>query len=102
MGQTIDLKERSVLGRLAIFEVNRTLASQVGEAFAGAEETELVPSFPARLARRLFEAVPELDHVFVAGSSVTVRTKGEWSAEAHEKIVYEIRNFFVHWAENRT
>lgn len=102
MGQTIALKESSVLGRVAVFELNRSLTSQVGEAYAGMEETEARSSIPARLARRLFEAVPDLDHVFVAGSLVTVRTGGEWSEEAHELVVAELRNFFIHWAENRT
>lgn len=101
MGQTIILTERSVIGPVIIFEMNRSLTGQVGEAYASAAETDAVETFPARLARRLFDAVPGLDHVFVAGSSVAARTAGEWTAEAHEAVAYEIRNLFVHWDENR-
>ncbi len=101
MGQMIALKETSVLGRVAVFELDRSLTGQVGESYSDAEATEAVGTFPARLARRLFDAVPDLDHVFVAGSSVTVRTTGEWSADTREKVGHEIRNFFIHWAENR-
>ena len=102
MGQTIVLKDSAVLGRIAIFELNRSLTSQVGEGFSSVADTEALGTFPAVLARRLFTAVPELDHVFAGGSSVSVRTSGEWSAEAHERIGFEIRNFFVHWDENKS
>ncbi len=102
MGQTIVLEDSTVLGRIAIFQLNRSLTGQVGEAYASVAETEAIGTFPARLARRLFDSVPELDHVLTSGSSVAVRTAGEWSAEAHERVAYELRNFFVHWAENRS
>lgn len=101
MGQTISILDKSVIGNVAVFEMNRSLTGQVGEAYASASETETSVTFPAVLARRLFEAVPTLDHVFVAGSSVSVRSGSDWTAEAYEKVEFELRNFFTYWDENR-
>jgi hypothetical protein len=101
MGQTIILKHRTVLDDVAMFDMNRSLNGQAGEHFSSVADTEVSTTFPAMLARRLFEAVDAVDHVFVAGSVASVRSKGGWTDEALDAAEFELRNFFVHWAENK-
>jgi hypothetical protein len=101
MGQTIILKGRTVIGDVAMFDMNRSLAGQAGESYGSIADTEVSTTYPAVLARRLFEALDAVDHVFVAGSVASVRAKGGWSDVGLAAAEYEVRNFFVHWDENK-
>lgn len=101
MGQTIILQNRTVIGDVAMFDMNRSLSGQAGEQYSSVSDTEVSTTFPALLARRLFEAVDVVDHVFVAGSVASVRAKGGWTDETLAAVEFEVRNFFVHWDENR-
>ena len=56
MGQTIILKGRTVIGDVAMFDMNRSLAGQAGESYGSIADTEVSTTYPAVLARRLFEA----------------------------------------------
>ena len=102
MGQTIILQNRTVIGDVALFDMNRSLNGQAGEGFSSVADTEVSTTFPALLARRLFETVEKVDHVFVAGSVASVRAKGGWTDEALGAVEFELRNFFVHWAANKS
>jgi hypothetical protein len=102
MGQTIVLQHRTVLGDVAMFDMNRSLTGQAGEAYASMVEAEASATFPAQLARRLFESLEGVDHVFVAGSVASIRARGGWTDETLAAVEFELRNFFVHWAENKS
>ena len=102
MGQTIILQHRTVNGDVAVFDMNRSLTGQAGEHFSSVADTEVSTTFPAVLARRLFETVESVDHVLVAGSVASVRAKGGWTDEALEAAEFELRNFFVHWDDNKS
>ena len=102
MGQAIQIKGASTIGEVTVFELNRSLTGQAGESYDGPESAELVNTLPGVLARRLFGAIPTVDHVYAAGSLVSVRDSAAWASDAREKVEYELRNFFTHWDENRS
>ncbi|MDH4117029.1 MAG: hypothetical protein OEX04_01405 [Acidimicrobiia bacterium] len=79
MGQTIEINGTNVVDHVLIIDTDRSLAGQVGESFSGVEAARAQSTFPARLAVRLFEADPSVDHVFVMSNTVSVRRPQDWN-----------------------
>lgn len=101
MGQTIEINRTSVIGDVLIIDGDRTLAGQDGEGFDGPEEARRVvesarraAAFPARLALRLFETVPGLDHVHVMSNVVTLRRSDGWNDGLVAEAAGVVSDFF--------
>ncbi len=85
MGQTIEILSTTAVGNTLLINSDRSLAGQDGVAFVSAIGAGRATGAPAMLATRLFEADPEVDHVFVMSNSVSVGRRKAWSEEAIEK-----------------
>lgn len=94
MGQTIDILDTTVIGDVLIVDTDRSLAGQDGEAFSGPDEAAAEPTFPARLAERLFRDDPALDHVFVMSNTVTIRRPGGWDDDRVASTAGLVSRFF--------
>lgn len=92
MGQTIDILDTTVIGDALVVDTDRSLAGQDGEGFS--RDTAGDATFPARLAGRLFEADPGVDHVFVMSNTVTIRRSGGWDAAAEDAARSVVSRFF--------
>ncbi len=92
MGQTIQVATET-LGEVALFSTDRSLTGQDGAGF-GRDESVVRPTFASRLAERLFEADPNVDHVYVASNQVVVRRRSEWVPETAEAAATVIAEFF--------
>lgn len=94
MGQIINVKP-DVLGDVALFDMDRSITGQDGTAYESAAAAEADPSFPGRLANRLFAIDGSIDHVFVASNQVVARRTGGWSPAAVKVSSDTISEFFV-------
>lgn len=94
MGQTIEIRDTDVVGDVLVIDADRTLAGQDGEAFNGVEAARRGTTFPARLAVRLYEQVPGIDHVFVMSNAVSIRRPRGWSDEEREGAARVVSEFF--------
>ncbi len=100
MGQTIEVKS-TVLGDAALFDTDRSITGQDGQAFGSTGKAAADPTPAGRLAARVFAGDPAIDHVFVLSNQVTVRRDGGWADEVTENTSAVIRDFFVFYEENR-
>lgn len=94
MGQIINVTG-TVADDSAIFEADRSLSGQDGGAFESIEETADVPTFPARLAARVFEEDPNVNRVFAGSNGFIVRRDGGWSDADLARVSSVIEEFFV-------
>lgn len=78
MGQTIEIKKVTPIGRVLVVDTDRSLTGQDGESFTGKQTAGQVDTFPARLAVRLFEADSEVDYVHVMSNTVSIRRRTDW------------------------
>lgn len=98
MGQPIEVSS-IVLDEVAVFDCDRTITGQDGAAFVPGEVGDPdAGDFAALLARRLFDADPSLDHLFVASNQVVARRPGGWDEASLEVAGGVIRGFFVFYA----
>lgn len=79
MGQTIEINRTTVIDKILMIDTDRTLAGQDGEAYGGLEAAKRSETFPGRLAVRIFEIDPDIDHVFVMSNQVSLRRFAGWS-----------------------
>lgn len=92
MGQTIEIKKVTPIGRVLVVDTDRSLTGQDGESFTGKQTAGQIDTFAARLAVGLFEADPEVDYVHVMSNTVSVRRRRDWdddSMAASSEIVAE-------------
>jgi hypothetical protein len=92
MGQTIEIKKVTTIGRVLVVDTDRSLTGQDGESFTGKQTAGQVDTFPARLAVRLFEGDSEVDYVHVMSNTVSIRRRTDWDAAskaASEELVAE-------------
>lgn len=94
MGQTIEIGSTTVVDRVLMIDTDRSLAGQDGESFGGVEAARRGSTFPARLAVRIFESDPEIDHVFVMSNQVSVRRFAGWTDEQVTAVADLVSNFF--------
>lgn len=94
MGQTIEVNKRTVIDKVLMIDTDRTLAGQDGEAFGGVEAARRSRTFPGRLAVRLFEADPDIDHVFVMSNQVSLRRFAGWDDAASDRVARLVTDFF--------
>jgi hypothetical protein len=86
-----------IVGAVAVFDTDRSVTGQDGSGFDATTAADAT-SIPGQLARRLFEADPDVDHVFVASSQVVVRRRDGWSDGARDRAADVIAGFFVHYS----
>lgn len=101
MGQQIEIKSSVVLGDMLVIDTNRSLTGQNGEAYTSAEDAS-GSTLPAELASSLFSALDDIDHVFSASNSLSVRSKQPWGDAEVAAANATVRNFFTYWDDNRT
>jgi hypothetical protein len=101
VGQQIEIKSSVVLGNMLVIDTNRTLTGQNGEAYASLDDA-VGPTLPAELAGSLFSSLGDVDHVFTASNSISVRAKQAWSEPDVAIANATVRNFFTYWDDNQT
>jgi hypothetical protein len=94
MGQIIKVTG-TVVGDSAIFEADRSLSGQDGGSFDSIEATVDNPTFPARLAARVFAVDAAVTSVFAGSNGVVVRRNGGWSDDDANRVGTIIEEFFV-------
>lgn len=94
MGQTIEVNKRTVIDKVLMIDTDRSLAGQDGEAYGGVEAARRSTTFPGRLAVRIFEADPDIDHVFVMSNQVSLRRFAGWDDAASERAAGVVSEFF--------
>jgi len=98
MGQIIKVTG-TVTGDSAIFEADRSLSGQDGGSFESIEATADNPTFPARLAARVFEEDSAVNNVFTGSNGVVIRRDGGWSDAEVARIGTVIEEFFVFYRD---
>lgn len=101
MGQTINVSKPTVIGKVALFDTDRSLGGQDGEAFSSAPDPLHADTFPAELAGRLFVEDPKLSNVYVYSNVVSVERPAGWDAAALAATSGAIRDFFVIYDANK-
>lgn len=86
MGQPIESLDRTVVGDVAIFTLDRNLSSMATRSFDEAPVEPGPDDFAATLAGRIFGADPEIDRVYVAANAVQVTRSAGWSSSAVQQI----------------
>lgn len=94
MGQLINVKA-TVLEDVVVFESDRSISGQDGLSFGSLEAASTSVTFPARLATRLFESDPAIDHVFGGSNGIVVRRTGGWPSDVLESVTTVVERFFV-------
>ena len=95
MGQRIELRDATVIGDVAIFDTDRAISGQDGDAFASAEEAAASGNFSAQLAGRIFESDGAVTSVFVQSNQVVVGRDGGWPST--DEVGGVISRFFIHY-----
>ena len=98
MGQIINVTG-TVSGESAIFEADRGLSGQDGGSFESIEETVDDPTFPARLAARVFESDNAVNRVFTGSNGVVIRRSGGWTDSDVSNVGTVIEEFFVFYRD---
>jgi ferredoxin--NADP+ reductase len=99
MGQLIQV-DASQMGRVVLFSTDRSLTGQDGVSLSPGDTDGADP--PHELARRLFEADHQADHVYVLSNTVSVRRRQTWDTEAVDRARAVIANLFIHYGAGPT
>lgn len=94
MGQTIEINRTTVIDKILMIDTDRSLAGQDGESFGGIEAARRATTYPGRLAVRIFEADPQIDHVFVMSNQVSLRRFAGWTDDQTAAISGAVSEFF--------
>lgn len=94
MGQTIEINRVTIIDKVLMVDTDRTLAGQDGEAYGGVEAARRSPTFPGRLAVRIFEADGDVDHVHVMSNQVAARRFAGWDDATVAAISTVVSDFF--------
>jgi hypothetical protein len=86
LGQPIEELDRTSVGDVAIFTLNRNVTSMATRSFDEAPADPGTDDFAALLAGRVFAADPAVSHVYAASNAVQVTRSGGWD-EATETSV---------------
>jgi hypothetical protein len=99
MGQPIEIVGSTVVGRVLVVDTDRSVSGQDGAGYSSFEEAQGSDIFPARLARRIFEAVDSVTHVFVASNTVVVERGGAWDDDTARRTEDIVTRFFVYYED---
>ena len=98
MGQTIEINYARQLGDVLIIAADRSLTGQEGEAYTPGYTTDS-PTFPARMAEKLFAADRDIDRVHVMSNAVTIKRATEWTPESVEAATDVVTRFFRYYPD---
>ena len=94
MGQTIEIKKVTPIGRVLVVDTDRSLTGQDGESFTGKQTAAQVDTLAARLAVRLFEADSEVDYVHAMSNAVSIRRRTDWDDDSMAASSEVVAEFF--------
>jgi hypothetical protein len=100
MGQPIQIVSSTVVGDVLVIDTDRSVSGQDGAVFGSLDETQALDIFPARLARRLFEAMDGLTHVFAASNTVVIGRQGGWDGSTAAVAQDVVKRFFVFYGDD--
>ena len=96
MGQTIQINRTDVVGDVVVVDTDRSLTGQDGRSFDAPPEGGTAGD---RLAARIFDEIPGVDHVYVMSNTVTVRRQGGWDDETVDRLSGLVARFFRFYAD---
>lgn len=102
VGQIIEIDEAIQLGDVLAVSTDRSLTGQDGESYERSNPTDNNSIFPAKLAGRLFEADPKINHVYVMSNTLSIRRPGGWDEVSIDNARQVIANFFRFYTEEAT
>lgn len=94
MGQTIEINGHTVIDKVLMIDTDRSIAGQDGESFGGVEAARRASTFPARLAVKVFETDPDVDHVFVMSNQISARRFAGWQPADVDRMARTVSEFF--------
>ncbi|MGB5380656.1 MAG: hypothetical protein WBO25_06600 [Acidimicrobiia bacterium] len=98
MGQPIVELDRTTVGDVAIFTLDRNLTSMATRAFDEAPADHGTDDFTATLAGRIFASDSDITRIFAASNAVQVTRKSGWddAAEAYvAAVIADLYRFYV-------
>lgn len=101
MGQSINVSAPKVIGKVAMFDTDRTFSGQDGESYQTVADTQSRASFPAALAAELFALDASLSNVYVYSNLVSIERPAGWDSSQLEQMATAIRDFFVIYEDNK-
>ena len=100
MGQLIEV-ETIMLGNVVIFDTDRTLSGQDGESFTDGATAVASGTYPGQLAGALFAHDDTIASVYVYSNAISVSRSKDWTDSQATEASVVVRNFLVHYEENR-
>jgi hypothetical protein len=94
MGQPIEELDRTTVGDVAIFTLNRNLASMATRSFDEAPVSPDVDDFAAILAAKIFESDPAINRVYAAANAVQVTRRRGWDDASGSAVGVVIGDLF--------
>ncbi|OFW67381.1 MAG: hypothetical protein A2Z12_06690 [Actinobacteria bacterium RBG_16_68_21] len=99
MGKPIEVLGSTVVDDVLLLDTDRSLTGQDGVGFDSSEIAAATPTFPGRLASRMFAADTGISHVFIASNQVVVGRRGGWDTAAAGATSAAVSGFFVFYAD---
>jgi hypothetical protein len=100
MGQPIEIVSSTVIDEVLVIDTDRSVSGQDGAGFESLDDALAVDTFPALLARRLFEELDGLAHVWSASNAVVVGRPGGWDDSTAGTAEDVVRRFFVYYGDD--
>jgi len=92
MGQTVVINNAVEIGDLILIDTDRSFTGQDGVVLTRDSTGEAVPG---KLAERLFDLDPSIDHLFVLQNTVTVRRRGGWDEASKSAVLTTVEGFLL-------
>lgn len=99
MGQPIEIVGSTVVSDVLVITTDRSVSGQDGAGFDSADAASETDTSPARLARRVFDAVDGVAHVFTGSNTVVIGRDGGWDESTVARAEDVVRRFFVFYDE---
>jgi hypothetical protein len=97
MGQPIVELDRTTVGDVTIFTLDRNLASMGTYSFDEAPVDPGADDFVAILAGKIFESDPAINRVYVAANAVQVTRRRGWDESSEGAIATTISDLFRYY-----
>ena len=94
LGQPIEELDRTSVGDVAIFTLDRNLTSMATRSFDEAPTDLNTDDFTAALAGRVFRADSAVTRVYAAANALQVTRTGGWDADAEAAVGAVIANLY--------
>ena len=94
MGQPIEELDRTSVGNVAIFTLDRNLTSMATRSFDEAPAVPGTDDFAAALAGRIFAADSDVTRVYAASNAVQVTRASGWDDDAELTVGRVIANLY--------